>query len=178
MRIKSWIQDLIYSLPAFWFSFKSTNYITAQSMEVLKIVPFNKWCPMLLVITSTHIYHMSYKSHCWKLPGATKASVARETGGSIRGAAFQLRRLKPKGKFNTLSHQELSHLNLNVSSRHCPHWEKFCGPPELIVLGGCKLTPWNEKGPLLCEALQTNHWHSYYLQWFYVKEQGPILAHD
>ena len=46
---------------------------------------------------------MSHKSHCWKLPGATKASVARETGGSIRGAAFQLRRLKPKGKFNTLS---------------------------------------------------------------------------
>ena len=44
---------------------------------------------------------MSYRRIFWKLPGANRAPVARETGRSIRGSAFQLRRLKIKEKFNT-----------------------------------------------------------------------------
>ena len=65
--------------------------------------------------------NMSQKGHFWKPPGATRTPVARETGGSIRGAAFQLRRLKTKGKFNTLTRNKVT--LISVSSRHCPHCE-------------------------------------------------------
>ena len=118
--------------------------------------------------------NMSQKCHFWKLLGATRSPVARETGGSIRGAAFQLRRLKTKGKFNTLTRNKVT--LISVSSRHCPHWENILVYQKILFSEVVNRLLAMRRRPLLSEPLQINHLHSYILQ--YQLQFLKALQHD